>query len=387
MNIETFSFIAFVLSSLAIGYIYVGYPLLVIIASRLFPREVARGSLQPTVTMIITAYNEEQDICRKLENTLELDYPAGKLEVLVASDGSTDRTDELVTQFHDRGVRLFRQDGRLGKTYTQNKAVEQASGEIILFSDATTTYSKDVVKVLVRNFADPTVGCVAGKLVYLDRSSSAVGTGARSYWNYETAIKTSESRVCSLIGVSGCLYAVRKSAYRPMYPEACSDFLISTVVFREGLRSIYEEEALCFEETNRKSEKEFQMRTRVIAQTFGDLWRNKDMMNPFKSGFYAIQLISHKVGRYSVPFLLLIILFSSLVLARGSNFFAAVVLLQALFYLVAAIGWLMEMRGISNRLLAIPFYFLLGNIATVAGFFKFLTGERYAQWEPARGSG
>ena len=172
-----------------------------------------------------------------------------------------------------------------------------------------------------------------------------------------------------------------------MYPEACSDFLISTVVFREGLRSIYEEEALCFEETNRKSEKEFQMRTRVIAQTFGDLWRNKDMMNPFKSGFYAIQLISHKVGRYSVPFLLLIILFSSLVLARGSNFFAAVVLLQALFYLVAAIGWLMEMRGISNRLLAIPFYFLLGNIATVAGFFKFLTGERYAQWEPARGSG
>ena len=385
MNIETFSFIVFVVSGIATGYIYFGYPLLVMAASRLFPRDVIREPIEPSVTVIITAYNEEQDIRRKLDNTLELDYPADKIEVLVASDGSTDRTDELVLGYRDRGVRLFRQDGRQGKTYTQNKAVEQANGEVILFSDATTMYSKNVVRVLVRNFADPTVGCAAGKLVYLDYSASAVGTGARSYWNYETNLKVSESRVCSLIGVSGCLYAVRKSAYRPMYPEACSDFMISTVIFREGLRSVYDQEAVCFEETNRHSNKEFQMRIRVIAQTFGDLWRNRDMMNPFKSGFYAVQLISHKVGRYSVPFLLVAVFLSSAVLAMNSRLFGAIFLLQVAFYIAAVVGWFLERRGISSRVLAIPFYFVLGNVATIAGFLKFLTGERYARWEPARG--
>jgi cellulose synthase/poly-beta-1,6-N-acetylglucosamine synthase-like glycosyltransferase len=387
VTFETISLIVFVASSLAIGYVYLGYPILVIAASRLFPREVARGAVEPTVTVIITAYNEEQDISRKLENTLELEYPAEKLEVMVASDGSTDRTDEIVLGYRDRGVRLFRQDGRLGKTYTQNKAVEQAGGEIILFSDATTTYRKDVVRTLVRNFNDPSVGCVAGKLVYVDDTESAVGTGARSYWNYENVLKMSESRVCSMIGVSGCMYAVRRSAYHPMYPEACSDFLISTQIFRDGLRSVYEGDAVCFEDTNRSSGKEFRMRIRVIAQTFGDLWRNKDMMNPFKSGFYAIQLLSHKVGRYSVPFLLMLILLSSLVLAASYKIFAAIVLLQVLFYAAAFLGWFLQRNGISNRLLAIPFYFVLGNAATVAGFFKFLTGERYAQWEPARGPG
>ena len=385
MNIETFSFIVFVVSGIATGYIYFGYPLLVMAASRLFPRDVIREPIEPSVTVIITAYNEEQDIRRKLDNTLELDYPADKIEVLVASDGSTDRTDELVLGYRDRGVRLFRQDGRQGKTYTQNKAVEQANGEVILFSDATTMYSKNVVRVLVRNFADPTVGCAAGKLVYLDHSASAVGTGARSYWNYETNLKVSESRVCSLIGVSGCLYAVRKSAYRPMYPEACSDFLISTVIFREGLRSVYDQEAVCFEETNRHSNKEFQMRIRVIAQTFGDLWRNRDMMNPFKSGFYAVQLISHKVGRYSIPFLLVAVFLSSAVLAMNSRLFGAIFLLQVAFYIAALVGWFLERRGISIRILALPFYFVLGNVATIAGFLKFLTGERYARWEPARG--
>ena len=161
--------------------------------------------------------------------------------------------------------------------------------------------SRDVLQAMLPNFADETVGCVAGKLIYVDSTESGVGKGAKSYWNYETFIKENESRACSLIGASGCLYAVRKSAYKPMYPEACSDFLIATILYEQGLRTVYEPNAVCTEETNKKSDKEMRMRVRVISQTFTDLWRNRSMMNPFKSGFYAIELISHKVFRYAVP--------------------------------------------------------------------------------------
>ena len=192
------------------------------------------------------------------------------------------------------------------------------------------------MRQILPNFADETVGCVAGKLVYVDDSRSNVGKGARSYWNYETFLKESESRACSLIGASGCLYAVRRSAYEPMYPEACSDFLICTIVYRQGLRSVYEPNAVCTEETNRQADKEMRMRVRVISQTFTDLWRNREMLNPFKSGFFAVELISHKVLRYAVPlFLALIFLTCRLTLAGPPCFFRVYLAVQILFYLLA----------------------------------------------------
>lgn len=372
------------MSCIALIYVYVGYPLLVWLVSRASPKEIKRGAVEPFVTILITAYNEEKDIRAKLENTLRIDYPAQKLDILVASDGSTDNTDKIVGEFAADGVRLFRQEGRKGKTYTQNKAVEQAKGEIILFSDATTMYEQNVLQAMLPNFADESVGCVAGKLIYVDDSDSGIGKGAKSYWNYETFLKESESRACSLIGVSGCLYAVRKSAYQPMYPEACSDFLICTVVYRQNLRSIYEPNAICTEKTNRRTDKEFQMRVRVISQTFTDLWRNRSMMNPLKSGFYAVELISHKLLRYAVPFLLLLILTSSAILAHSSNFFALIFALQVVFYLLAGGAWLLEKNGKSLGVLSIPLYFVLTNLASLIGFYKFLRGERFARWEPIR---
>jgi cellulose synthase/poly-beta-1,6-N-acetylglucosamine synthase-like glycosyltransferase len=382
---KTLSQIIFWTSVGALFYTYVGYPLLVYAFSRLFPKRVKRGAFEPTVTILITAYNEEKDIRRKLENTLAIDYPKDKLEILVASDGSTDRTEEIVREFSARGVRLFRQEGRVGKTFTQNKAVEQATGEIILFSDATTDYSADVLRKMLPNFADESIGCVAGKLIYVDETKSAVGHGARSYWSYETFLKESESRACSLIGASGCLYAVRKSAYQPMYAEACSDFLICTVVYRQGLRSVYEPEAICTEETNRQADKEMRMRVRVISQTFTDLWRNRAMLNPLNSGFYAVQLFSHKAMRYAVPLFLALILISSLVSAFYSTFFLTVLALQAAFYAAALAGWILEKLGIKPAaILAMPLYFVLANLASVFAFYKFLRGERYARWEPIR---
>ena len=376
--------VVFWASVAALCYTYVGYPLLLAVVSAVRSRPVRRGEFLPDVTVIITAYNEERDLAAKLENTLALDYPKEKLEIIVASDCSSDRTDEVTREFEGRGVRLHRQAERRGKTAAQNAAVELARGEVILFSDATTLYRPDVLRVMTPSFADDTVGCVAGRLVYVDPAESSVGSGAKSYWGYETFLKERESRVCSLIGVSGCLYAVRRAAYVPMYEEACSDFLIATKMVEQGLRTVYEPAAVCTEETNRRSDKELRMRVRVIAQTYTDLWRHRRMLNPFRSGFYGVQLVSHKVLRYAVPLFLALAFAASAVLAKGSNFYLAALAAQALFYAAAAAGWLLERRGARVALLALPHYFVLANWASVVAFYKFLRGERYARWEPIR---
>ena len=368
----------------ALFYVYLGYPLLVYAVSRINPRSVKKSTFEPIVTILITAYNEEKDLRAKLENTLLIDYPREKLEILVVSDCSTDRTDSIVESFAGDGVKLYRQPERQGKTMAQNAAVTAANGEIILFSDATTMYQPDVLTAMLPNFADASIGCVAGRLIYVDDSRSNVGKGAQSYWSYETFLKKSESRACSLIGASGCLYAVRKSVYQPMYAEACSDFLIATVVYEQGLRTIYEPNAVCTEETNRHADKEMRMRVRVISQTFTDLWRNRRMMNPFRSGFYAVELISHKLLRYAVPIFLLLIFAATVALAFSSAFFAALLVLQIIFYAVAFGGWLLEKSGVNLGIAAIPLYFVLANLASLVGFYKFLRGERYARWEPIR---
>src|SRR5216684_3749970 len=239
--------IIFWLGAAALGYTYAGYPLLLLIVSRLRPRDVRRGDFAPTVSVIITAYNEESDLAAKLENTLALDYPRELLEIIVASDCSSDRTDEMAREFAGRGVQLYRQPQRLGKTTAQNAAVERAHGEILLFSDATTMYRRDVLRAMMPNFLDPIVGCVAGRLIYVDPTGSSIGRGAVSYWSYETFLKKHESRACSLIGASGCLYAVRRSAYLPLYPEAHGDFIIATKMIQQGLCTVFEPEAVCTE--------------------------------------------------------------------------------------------------------------------------------------------
>jgi cellulose synthase/poly-beta-1,6-N-acetylglucosamine synthase-like glycosyltransferase len=384
MSFEQAATITFWAGAAALLYAYAGYPALVWLVSRLRPRAVLRGSVEPSVSVVITAYNEERDLRAKLENTLALDYPADKLEVIVASDCSSDRTDDIAREFEPRGVRLHRQVERLGKTAAQNAAVAIARGEVILFSDATTLYQSDVLRAMTPNFADPTVGCVAGRLVYVDDTGSSVGSGAKSYWGYETFLKTHESRACSLIGASGCLYAVRRAAYVPLYNEACSDFIIATKMVEQGLRAVYEPAAVCMEETNRQAAKEFRMRVRVIAQTYTDLWRHRALLNPFRGGFYSIELLSHKVMRYLVPVFLAVTLASSLALAGRAPFYTLAAVAQVAFYAAALSGWLLGRAGVRSRLMALPAYFVLSNAAAVVAFYKFIRGERYARWEPIR---
>ena len=339
MDLTTAAEVVFWTCALLLAYTYAGYPLLLAVASRLRSRPVRRADWIPTVSVIITAYNEEQALAAKLANTLMLDYPKEKLEIIVASDCSTDRTDAIAREFAPLGVRLHRQPQRLGKTAAQNTAVELARGEILLFSDATTLYRPDVLRAMMPDFADPTVGCVAGQLLYVELARSSIGRGARSYWSYERFLKQCESRLGSLIGVSGCLYAVRRSAYVPLYHEACSDFIIATKMVEQGLRAVYEPGAVCIEETNDRSGRELAMRVRIITQTLTDLWRHREMMNPWRSGFYAVQLVSHKVFRYLAPFFLGGSLVASPILAPHSAFYVSAWLAQVGLYGAAAVAW------------------------------------------------
>src|ERR1044072_3265530 len=386
MSVRVIAEIILSLSVLALIYTYAGYPALIALISTLRPRRVTRADYLPSVTIVITAYNEERALAAKLRNTLALDYSRDLMKIIVASDCSSDRTDEIVKSFQSEGVILHSQPQRQGKTAAQNAAVEKARGEIIVFSDATSLYEPLTLQKIVPSFADETVGCVGGRLIYVDPSDSRVGRGAKRYWGYETFLKQHESRACSLIGVSGCLYAVRRSAYVPLYNEACSDFIIATKMVEQGLRAVYEPLAVCTEETNRQSGREMNMRVRIIAQTISDLWRHRAMMNPLRQGFYAVQLLSHKVMRYFVPFFLIALLAASAPLAPGSLSFRLLLAMQLAGYGAGLVAWLLDRVGVRSRLLVLPQYFLLANVASLIAFYKFLRGERYARWEPIRDS-
>lgn len=387
MHIQVPLEIIFWIAVVAILYTYAFYPVLLIVVSTLRSRPIRRDAFTPTVTIIIAAYNEERDLAAKLENTLALDYPQSHLQIIVTSDCSRDRTDEIARSYSSRGVELHRQAKRHGKTAAQNAAVEKARGEILLFSDATTLYRPDVLRVIVPNFADPEVGCVTGRVIYTDDAESTVGQGTRSYWNYEFLLKKGESSIGSLIGVCGCMYAVRKTAYVPLYNEACSDFVIATVMVKQGLRAIYEPNAICWEEPNAQAKRELAVRVRITTQTFADLWRNRDMLNPLTTGFYAIQLLSHKVLRYMTAVFLSILFIVSGLLAFNSWFFGLIFACQLGFYSLAALSYAFERVGLkSHSLLAFPQYFVITNLASLLALVKLIRGERYIRWEPARNS-
>ncbi len=384
MDLEFIIKVVFWLSVAALFYTYAGYPLLLALMSLLRSKPIRRADYTPNVTVVIAAYNEERDLEAKLLNTLSLDYPKSHLEIIVTSDCSTDRTDEIARSFQSQGVRLHRQNERLGKTAAQNAAVELARGEIILFSDATTHYHPDVLRRLIPGFADPSVGCVTGHVIYSSAAESTVGQGTSSYWNYEFLLKKHESAIGSLIGVCGCMYAVRKSAYIPLYHEACSDFLIATMMVKQGLRAVYEPQAVCVEEPNTRAKKELAVRVRIITQTFADLWRQRSILNPWRHGFYAIQLWSHKVMRYLSPIFLLAILLTSALLATQRALFAIIFAAQAGFYLIAALSWIVDRAGLKTRWIVLPQYFLITNLASLIAVLKIIQGERYTKWEPLR---
>lgn len=366
-----------------IFYTYAGYSLVVMLLSRFFSNKVQKGEIEPRVTFLITAYNEEKNIAQKLENTLSLNYPKDKLEILVASDGSTDMTDEIVRSFADRRVKLLRVEGRVGKTETQNQAVKSATGDIIIFSDATTRYEKNNIRNIVRNYADSTVGAVSGRYEYYNPTGAAIGVGNILFWKYENFIKSSQTRIKTITGCCGCIYSVRRELYEPLPPDIISDLVEPLKILEKGYRIAFEPDAIAYEETTEKASEEFYMRIRVISRGMRGLLYMRKLFNPFRYGFVSFQLFSHKLLRWLMPVFMIVILISNLFMI-GNSFYNIILAFQLIFYSMAFIAWIGERANIKFRLFSIPLYFFTVNIASLISLYKTLKGYKAVTWETIR---
>ena len=369
-------------------YIYVGYPLLVGLLSKSRKPLQVQSQTLPTVSILIAAYNEEQEIGNTLHNKLELDYPRDKYEIIVVSDESTDHTDHIVQKMAataDIPVKLIRQQPRQGKTAGLNLVVPQAKGEIIVFSDANSIYAGDALRRLVENFSDPTVGYATGKMVYTNPDGSLVGDGCSSYMKYENWLRGIESRLGSLVGVDGGIDAMRRSLYEPLAIDQLPDFVQPLKVVEKGFRVVYEPRALLMEAALSDAGREYPMRVRVTLRALWALYDMRVLLNPFRFGIYSFQLFSHKLLRY-LAFVPVILAFVSnaLLLSEGPVY---VVLFagQVVFYLLALLGIFIAQRSEIPFYVSLPYYFSLLNIACIHAFWRFMKGEKQMMWTPRAG--
>jgi cellulose synthase/poly-beta-1,6-N-acetylglucosamine synthase-like glycosyltransferase len=269
-----------------IGYVYAGYPALLWLIVRLRgARPIHRADISPRVSLVISAFNEAHVIRQKLDNALALRYPRERLEIVVVSDASDDGTDEIVQEYEPRGVRLFRQPERGGKTRGLNAVLPTLSGEIVVFSDANAMYRPDALAMLVRNFADPEVGCVTGEAQYTAGDGAAADRGERVYWDYEIQIKRLETAVGSMVGGDGAIYAIRHSLWRPLPENAINDFLNPLQIVAEGWRGVYEPQAVCFEETAGAARSEYKRRVRIVSRSWRAVFQARQALNPLRTGF------------------------------------------------------------------------------------------------------
>ncbi|HEY6349369.1 MAG TPA: glycosyltransferase family 2 protein [Candidatus Angelobacter sp.] len=378
--------IMFWAAAIALFYVYVGYPVLLCLIASLFRPRKPEPGYTPDISILIAACNEEANIRQKLEQTLKLDYPPDKVEVLVLSDGSQDATDEIVTSFADPRVRLVRIPERRGKTNAQNEGVKQARGEILVFSDATTIYHSQALKYLAANYQDPSVGAASGRYQYFDRSeNSPTGLGTIAFWNYENTIKTKQSRISTLTGCCGCIYSVRKSAYTALAPEVISDLVQPLRVIQKGYRVVFEDRALAYEETTESTAEEFAMRVRVITRGMRGLLSVPELLKPWKYPWIAFQLFSHKILRWTVPLLLLLLLAGNLAL-MSQPYFRALLVLQFGFYALALLQGLVPIHR-RWKPLGIPLYFCTLNAAAMLGAIDLLRGKKHVIWQPVRNKG
>jgi cellulose synthase/poly-beta-1,6-N-acetylglucosamine synthase-like glycosyltransferase len=379
--------IIFWLAMLAVLYVYAGYPALLCLVASFRPRR--RGSdsrYTPSISILIAACNEEATIETKLKQTMQLEYPADKLEVLVLSDGSQDQTDEIVRRFPDPRVRLVRVAERRGKTNAQNVGVKQATGEVLIFSDATTVYHPQALMHLVSNYQDPRVGAVSGRYQYFDSThSSPTGLGTIAFWNYENNIKVWQSRIRTLTGCCGCIYSVRRNAYTELAPDIISDLVQPLWVIRQGYKVAFEDRALAYEETTESTKEEFAMRVRVVTRALRGLLSVSDLLKPWKYPWIAFQLFSHKVLRWMVPMLLLLLLASSAALYR-QPYFRILLILQLCFYGLALLQLIVPMHRWWKPL-GVPLYFCTLNAAAALGVVELLRGKKYVVWQPVRHRG
>jgi len=368
-------------SLLFIFYAYVGYFLALLAISCFRNRTVLVGDVQPTVSFVITAYNEEARIREKIENTLQQQYPRERLEMVVASDCSSDQTDDIVRSYAASGVRLIRAPERRGKEAAQKQAVSQTSGAVLVFSDVSTTLPPQGIANIVKSFNDPTVGCVSSVDQFVDAEGNLSGEGA--YVKYEMLLRQLETKVNTLVGLSGSFFAARRVVCTPWADDLQSDFNTLLNSMKAGLRGVSDAGSIGYYRNLTDEKKEYQRKVRTVLRGIAVLMRSLPMLNPFRYGIFAWQLFSHKLCRWLVPFAMIGALVSNLILATQSMFYRVLLAGQALFYVMATVyAWCHQMP--KSNLFRLPSFFVLVNLSILDAWVRYVRGDRVFRWEPSK---
>lgn len=371
----------------------VGFPLFLLVRGLLQQRPITKASITPSVSLVIVAHNEAATIEAKLENVYALDYPSDKLEVIVASDGSDDGTNELVATYAARGLRLLTFP-RSGKIPALNAAVAQASGDILVFSDANSIYRSDALRALVAPFADPTVGAVGGDQRYASGGGSRIAGGhvasfgERLYWSFDRLLKTMQSRAGNMTSATGAIHAVRRELFLPVPLGVGDDFVISTRAIARGFRLVFERTAIAYEMVAPTYHAEFNRKLRVIVRGLRGLWAVRELFNPWHHGFYAVQIFSHKLLRWSVCWLALVLFAASVSLYGAGSIYRWSAQAQVLFYGCAFVAWGLRNSGLTRyrafKVFSVPLYLCLANYAALRAWLQLLGGKRVDVWDSKR---
>ena len=366
------------------------FPALLWLLARLRPKPAAAAEITPAVSIVIAAHNEAAHIAQKIENTLALDYPPDRMEILVADDASDDGTDRIALTFAARGVKLVRQEEWKGKTAAQNLAVSQARGEIILFSDATALYDTGALRRMVRHFADPKVGCVTGRVIlgkeaFSKEGGSLTAAALESRLRYEQEVRKAQGEAFSLFGASGCIYAVRRSLYLPLPEDQVSDLVLPLLLLEQGYRTAYEAEAVATLQRPVSAEREFHRRSRVVLQCLRAMWYMRRLLLPWRSGPFTAAVAWYRLLRWLLPlFLLALLITNSLLAIRIGSPYIWFLAAQAALYGLAVVGGILEALKIRAPFLGIPFFFLWINLAAGAAIARMIAGEKAAAWRTDR---
>jgi cellulose synthase/poly-beta-1,6-N-acetylglucosamine synthase-like glycosyltransferase len=374
-------------SGLAVALVYVGYPLAVWVLGRLVGKGApVRQEIEPPVTVVVPVHNEAAIIADKLRSCIGVDYPREKVQIVVASDGSTDDTDDVVRSFSADGVVLVRLDRRGGKTLAINRSMEVATGDVVVFTDANAFLDPTAVRTIVRNFADPEVGCVCGQRLYIDHRGNRVEEGEGLYWRYERFVKEGESRLHSVMGADGAIFAIRRLLYEPLEPGLIDDLVTSLRILAEGYRVVSEPRAFVHERAAANGSEEFGRKKRIVARAMKGLAHMRELLNPFRHPLFAFQLLLHKVLRWMVPLFLVVMLAANLALLDRWPYLIAFIL-QIAFYTAALAGAVIGSPStVLGRILSVPYYFCMVNAAALIGLLKFLTGRVETAWKSSPSS-
>jgi len=370
-----------------IFYCYLGYPLLISLLSRFFPKPVHKSAIFPSVSIIIAVHNEEDVIKAKLDNLLSLDYPKDMIEILIGSDASTDRTHQIIQNYQDGRLRVLINPQRRGKMMTVNDLVALSRNEIIFFNDARQLLAKGALKNLVQNFADPSVGCASGELIFI-KTEGGIAQGVNLYWEYEKFIRCHEARLHSMLGATGAIYAIRKSLYKPAPAEiVLDDMYIPLKIIAQGHRAIFDGTAHAFDKAAHSAAEEYRRKARTLYGNYQIFALFPGLFNPIKSPI-AIQLFSHKFLRVMVPFLMALLLPLNFLMI-DAGFYKLFFALQIIFYAAAFIGALSRGQKLyifkpMSKLCYVPYVFCLLNFAALAGFYRFIGAKQGTAWQKAR---